>query len=196
MWTETTWAQYARADLALPSELTDAEWALLEPFLPPASHVGRPRKWPLRWIVEVILYLRRGGLSWRMLPPCLPRVSSVRRWYYLWRGNGLWLSLNDALLLIGREVAGRQASPSAVVIDSHSVKTTEGSGPRGYDAVKKIKGHRRHILTDADGALVHTLIHTADIQDRDGAPLVLAEIIKRFPWLRISLLMVATLATS
>ena len=105
MWTDTTRAQYARAALALPSDLTDDEWALLEPFFPPASHVGRPRKWPMRRIVEGILYLLRGGLPWRMLPPCFPPVSTVRRWFYLWRDNGLWLSLNHALLLIGREAA-------------------------------------------------------------------------------------------
>ena len=132
MWTDTTRAHRARAELALPGDLTDAEWALLEPFFPPASHVGRPRKWPLRRIVEAILYLLRGGLPWRMLPP----VSTVRRWFYLWRDNRLWLSLNHSLLLIGREAAGREVSPSAGVIDS---------------------------------------------QDRDGALLVLAGIIKRFP---------------
>ena len=110
MWTDTTRAQYVRADLALPSDLTDDEWALLEPFFPPPSHVGRPRKWPLRRIVEAILYLLRGGLPWRMLPPCFPPVSTVRRWFYLWRDNKLWLSLNHTLLLIGREAAHREAS--------------------------------------------------------------------------------------
>jgi putative transposase len=83
MWTDTTRAQYARADLALPSDLTDAEWGLLEPFFPRPSYVGRPRKWPLRRIVEAILYLLRVGLPWRMLPPCFPPVSTVRRWFYL-----------------------------------------------------------------------------------------------------------------
>ena len=86
--------------------------------------------------------------------------------------------------MASREAHGREASPSAGVIDSQSVKTTESGGPCGYDAGKKIKGRKRHILTDTEGNLVHALIHTADIQDRDGAPLLLAEIVTRFPWLR------------
>ena len=110
MWTDTTRALHARSELALPSDLTNAEWAVLEPLLPPASHVGRPRKWPLRRIVEALLYLLRGGLPWRMLPPCFPPVSTVRRWFYLWRDDGLWLTLNHTLLMAAREADGREAS--------------------------------------------------------------------------------------
>jgi len=92
-------------------------------------------------------------------PPCFPPVSAVRRWFYLWRDNGLWLSLNHSLLLVGREAAGREASPSAGVIDSQSVKTTESGGSSGYDAGKKTKRRKRHIFTDTEGKLVHAVVH-------------------------------------
>ena len=173
MWTDTARAQHARKGPGLPSDLTDAEWAVLEPFLPPASPFGRPREWPMRWIVDAMLYLLRSGLPWRMLPPGFPPATTVQRYFYAWRDRGVWQTINHYLLMAIREAEGREASPSAGVIDSQSVKTTESGGVRGYDAGKKIKGRKRHILTDTFGYLVHAVVHGADIQDRDGASLVM-----------------------
>jgi putative transposase len=184
MWTDITREQHARKDLSLPSDLKDAEWATLEPLLPSSSRVGRPRKWPMRRIFEALLYLLRGGLPWRMLPPGFPPVSTVQRYFYAWRDSGLFETMNHYLLMAVREAIGREASPSAGVIDSQSVKTTESGGPRGYDAGKKVKGRKRHILTDTQGFLTTAVVHTADIQDRDGAPDVIKKARYSFPWMR------------
>jgi len=119
-----------------------------------------------------------------MLPKNFPPVSTVQRYFYAWRDSGLWRTINHELLTKVRLAEGREASPSAGIIDSQSVKTTEAGGPRGYDAGKKVKGRKRHILTDTSGFLVEAIIHTADIQDRDGAPDLLTSIRGRFPWLR------------
>ncbi len=169
MWTDTTRAHHSRKGLTLPSDLSDGEWAVLEPFFPPPSQTGWPRKWPVRRVVEGILYLLRGGLPWRMLPPCFPPVSTVQRWFYLWRDMGPWERINHYLLQDLRTAQGREASPTAGVIDSQSVKTTESGGPRGYDAGKKINGKKRHIITDTQGFTVGAVVHTADVQHRDGA---------------------------
>ena len=159
-----------------PSDLTDEQWVRLAPHLPPAQARGAPRRVNLREIINALLYLSRTGCQWRMLPHDLPRWETVYAYFSQWRGDGTWERLNRELRIEVRVSEGRDPEPSAVILDSQSVKTTESSGVRGYDAGKKVNGVKRHVLVDTLGLIVKVVVHTADIQDRDGARLLLAKV--------------------
>jgi transposase len=148
------------------TDMSDAAWALVQPHLPAAKIGGRPRTTSLRAVVDAIFYLLRTGCQWRLLPREYPPRSTVYHYFSVWRSRGIWTRLQWALHKLVRLAAGRGECPTVAIMDGQSVKTTERGGARGFDAFKKVKGRKRHILVDTLGLPFASRVEPADVSDR------------------------------
>ncbi len=168
---------------AYDTSLSDAQWAVIEPLLPVRDRRrgGRPLKFERRLVIDTVLYVLGTGCAWRLVPHDLAPWDVAYRWFRLWAADGTWDRLHDALRDRVRVAAGRDPQPSAAVLDSQSAKSHQGGAAIGYDAGKRVRGRKRHLLVDTCGLVLRAVVHSASVQDRAGAKLVLAGIGALFP---------------
>jgi putative transposase len=166
------------------TDLTNAAWAWVAPVLPAARPGGRPRTTNLRAVLNAIFYLLRTGCQWRLLPREFPPCGTVYHYFQAWQNSGVCVHLHRVLYERARRHAGRAACPSVVIMDGQSVKTTERGGARGFDAHKRVKGRKRHILVDTLGPLVANRVEPANTSDRHAGALLLGGLSAMFPRIR------------
>jgi putative transposase len=185
MWTEEHRArQRVFERQRYPTDLTDAEWEAIRPLLPEPAKRGRPPTTGLREVLNALRYLSRAGCGWRMLPHEFGPWPTVYWWFRRLVRRLLFQTIHDIALMLDRERQGREASPSAGVVDSQTVKAPAAAGGGGYDAAKRLKGRKRHVAVDTDGRLLMVNLTTADVQDAAGAEAIIKAIRRRWPWLR------------
>lgn len=172
-------------DTFCSSDLTDEPWAAIEPMLPQRACRGRPPLHSQRRLIEAIIYLLRTGCQWRMIPKEMLLWQSCYGFFAKLKKQRIWLRIHDSFREWIRLSEGRKKAPTAGVIDSQSFKSAGHVGPRGYDAGKKINGRKRHMLVDTLGLVLLCQVHTADVQDRDGAKLLLEGLEKAFGWISL-----------
>jgi len=163
------------------SDLSDEEWKVIEPLLPDNDGPGRPMELDLREVVNAIFYLNYAGCQWRALPGGFPNWNSVYYYFRKWTKDGTWRAINAALCRLERKKRGREPQPTGAVIDTQSVETTALAQERGFDGYKRVKGHKRHILTDTVGNVLDVVVQTADIPDCKGAPSLVEKVAEVFP---------------
>jgi putative transposase len=167
-----------------PSDLTDAQWALVVQHIPAAKSGGRPRTTDVRAVFDAIIYLLRTGCQWRQLPSDFPPWPTVHGYFRAWRMAGVWVLLHRALYPPARLAAGRKSEPTLVIMDGQSVKTTERGGVRGFDRHKRVKGRKRHILVDILGLPITNRVELANMSDRRTGGGLLAGLAPLWPTIR------------
>jgi transposase len=184
-WNETDREKYAVIRERYASDLSDQEFALVQPLLPRDKPRGRKPTDPRR-ILDALFYVARTGCPWRYLPKDFPPFTTVQNRFYAWRDSGRWEQIVSVLVMQAREAGGKNAAPTVVIVDSQAVKTTEAGGERGYDVAKATKGRKRHLAVDTLGLPIKCQITTAGVQDRDALAPLLKAVSQKSPWVKLA----------